>query len=43
MTDALKLAEQQLLAPGGLDHTQLERVLADLMGIETDQIGREAA
>ena len=36
MTDALKLAEQQLLAPGGLDHTQLERVLADLMGPAVD-------
>jgi len=36
MTDALKLAEQQLLAPGGLDQAQLERVLADLMGPAVD-------
>jgi TldD protein len=36
MTDALKLAEQQLLAPGGLDQVQLERVLADLMGPAVD-------
>jgi len=36
MTDALKLAEQQLLSPGGLDQGQLERVLADLMGPAVD-------
>ncbi len=36
MIDALKLAEQQLLAPGGLDQAQLERVLADLMGPAVD-------
>lgn len=36
MTDALKLAEQQLLEPGGLDQAQLERVLADLMGPAVD-------
>ena len=36
MTDALKLAEQQLLSPGGLDQTQLEQVLTDLMGPAVD-------
>lgn len=36
MTDVLKLAEQQLLSPGGLDQAQLERVLADLMGPAVD-------
>jgi len=36
MTDALELAEQQLLAPGGLDQAQLERVLAELMGPAVD-------
>ena len=36
MTDALKLAEQQLLSPGGLDQVQLERVLAHLMGPAVD-------
>ena len=36
MTDALKLAEQQLLEPGGLDQARLERVLADLMGPAVD-------
>ena len=36
MTDALKLAEDQLLAPGGLDQRSLERVLADLMGPAVD-------
>jgi TldD protein len=36
MTNALKLAEQQLLAPGGLDQGQLELVLADLMGPAVD-------
>jgi TldD protein len=36
MTDALELAEQQLLQPGGLDQSQLERVLNDLMGPAVD-------
>ncbi len=36
MTDALELAEQQLLSPGGLDQRQLEYVLADLMGPAVD-------
>jgi len=36
MTDALKLAEQQLLAPGGLSHTDLEKVLHQLMGPAVD-------
>lgn len=36
MTNALKIAEQQLLAPGGLDQAQLERVLTDLMGPAVD-------
>jgi TldD protein len=36
MTDALKLAEQQLLSPGGLDQAQLERVLTNLMGPAVD-------
>ena len=36
MTDALKLAEQQLLAPGGLSHTDLEKVLHHLMGPAVD-------
>jgi TldD protein len=36
MTDALKLAEQQLLSPGGLDQGQLERVLTELMGPAVD-------
>ena len=36
MTDTLKLAEQQLLEPGGLDHRSLERVLNDLMGPAVD-------
>ena len=36
MTDILKLAEQQLLEPGGLDRGQLERVLGDLMGPAVD-------
>ena len=31
MTNALKLAEQQLLAPGGLSHSDLEKVLNHLM------------
>lgn len=36
MTDALQLAEQQLLAPGGLSHTDLEKVLSHLMGPSVD-------
>jgi TldD protein len=36
MTETLKLAEQQLLEPGGLDQRQLERVLNDLMGPAVD-------
>jgi len=36
MTDTLKLAEQQLLAPGGLSHTDLEKVLHHLMGPAVD-------
>lgn len=36
MTDALRLAEQQLLAPGGLGHTDLEKVLQHLMGPAVD-------
>jgi TldD protein len=32
MNHAIELAEQQLLAPGGLDRRSLERVLSDLMG-----------
>ncbi len=36
MTDALKLAEQQLLAPGGLSHNDLEKVLHHLMGVSVD-------
>lgn len=36
MTEALKLAEQQLLAPGGLSHTDLEKVLNHLMGPSVD-------
>jgi len=36
MTDALKLAEQQLLAPGGLSQTDLEKVLNHLMGPAVD-------
>ncbi len=36
MTEALKLAEQQLLAPGGLGHTDLEKVLDHLMGPSVD-------
>ena len=36
MNDSLKLAEQQLLEPGGLDQSQLERVLGDLMGPAVD-------
>jgi len=36
MTDALQLAEQQLLAPGGLSQTDLEKVLSHLMGPAVD-------
>ncbi len=36
MSDALQLAEQQLLAPGGLSHTDLEKVLQHLMGPAVD-------
>jgi len=36
MTDALKLAEEQLLEPGGLSHTDLEKVLQHLMGPAVD-------
>ncbi len=36
MSKALEQAEQQLLAPGGLGHNDLERVLADLMGPAVD-------
>ena len=36
MSNSLKLAEQQLLAPGGLDQGQLELVLGDLMGPAVD-------
>jgi TldD protein len=36
MTDMINRAEQQLLAPGGLDRHHLERVLAELMGPAVD-------
>jgi TldD protein len=36
MSDRLKLAEQELLAPGGLDQGRLEQVLNDLMGPAVD-------
>jgi TldD protein len=36
MTDTLKIAEQQLLAPGGLGQSDLERVLGHLMGPAVD-------
>jgi TldD protein len=36
MTEALQLAEQQLLAPGGLSHSDLEKVLGHLMGPAVD-------
>ena len=36
MSDIIKQAEQELLAPGGLDHRDLERVLSDLMGPAVD-------
>ncbi len=35
-SDRLKIAEQQLLAPGGLDQNDLSRVLAHLMGASVD-------
>ena len=36
MSETLRLAEQQLLAPGGLDQGRLEQVLNDLMGPAVD-------
>jgi len=36
MNDMIKLAEEQLLAPGGLDRQHLERVLGELMGPAVD-------
>ena len=36
MTDTIKIAEQQLLAPGGLDRSDLARVLKHLMGSAVD-------
>jgi len=36
MTDTIAMAEQELLAPGGLDQNALERVLSDLMGPAVD-------
>lgn len=36
MVNALELAEQQLLAPGGLSHTDLHKVLSHLMGPAVD-------
>jgi TldD protein len=36
MSDLIKMAEQQLLAPGGLDSAALQRVLSDLMGPAVD-------
>lgn len=36
MANALELAEQQLLAPGGLSHTDLHKVLCHLMGPSVD-------
>ena len=36
MSDALTLAERQLLEPGGLDRGALERVLNELMGPAVD-------
>jgi len=36
MTDLITVAERQLLAPGGLDRSQLERVLGELMGPAVD-------
>lgn len=36
MANALELAEQQLLEPGGLSHTDLHKVLSHLMGPSVD-------
>ncbi len=36
MTDAIQVAEQQLLAPGGLGHNDLHAVLSNLMGPAVD-------
>jgi TldD protein len=36
MSDAIKQAQQQLLAPGGLEQRDLERVLGELMGPAVD-------
>lgn len=36
MSDTIMMAEQELLAPGGLDQGTLEHVLADLMGPAVD-------
>ncbi len=36
MNDVITIAEQQLLEPGGLDQTALQRVLSDLMGPAVD-------
>ncbi|MBT8064258.1 MAG: metalloprotease TldD [Gammaproteobacteria bacterium] len=36
MSDVLERAERELLAPGGLDHAGLERVLSHLMGPAVD-------
>ncbi|MDH3788366.1 MAG: metalloprotease TldD [Xanthomonadales bacterium] len=36
MSDRLALAENQLLAPGGVDRSQLEQVLTELMGPAVD-------
>ncbi len=36
MNDTIKMAEQELLAPGGLDGQSLQRVLSDLMGPAVD-------
>ena len=36
MDNAIEIARQELLVPGGLDHAALERVLADLMGPAVD-------
>jgi TldD protein len=36
MSEALRLAQQQLLEPGGLDQAQLEKVLGELMGPAVD-------
>jgi len=36
MSDPIKRAEEEFLAPGGLDHRSLEQVLSDLMGPAVD-------